>query len=320
MSSVCPACESPQNRHFASIPDLLYEMTSEEFVYRRCLDCGAIYLNNPPRAEDMGKYYPDIYGPHHRQSRGGKAQRGILSLAAQKMWGRLAALYPFYLRRSRFFSTIASGDLFVDYGCGAGESLDLARRFGARTCGIDFAQSVVEDLQQRGHMGLLATKDWTNAVLEAGGAMRIRLNHSLEHVHEPQALIDDVAKIAKPGCLLHIGVPNPQGLSAHLFGKSWGGLEAPRHLVMLSAGTIRRMLKRAGFAVTAISTEPSATDFARSVAVLGWRCGLLHKKSSIINFNERAWSWLPGLPLIMAAPLVGRGDRIHVFARRERAA
>jgi 2-polyprenyl-3-methyl-5-hydroxy-6-metoxy-1,4-benzoquinol methylase len=316
MSKPCPACHSSRTKHLAVIPDLIYETTDEEFLYRRCLDCEAIYLGNPPPPQEMGRYYPDIYGPYHQHSALRSRPRGIASLMAEKLWGRIAALYPFYRRRSRFFSTIRKGELLVDYGCGSGESLELARKFGARTCGIDFATSVIEDLKRRGHIGLLASQDWVDAIVQAGGADHIRMSHSLEHVLDPAELLQAIAKIARPGCHIYISVPNPNGLSARLFGGSWWGLDAPRHLVMMTTQRVCALLRGTGFDITAISTEPSANDFARSLAVFSWRRGWLRQKSNIRNFNEHPWALLLGLPLFTAAPVFGSGDRLHIFARR----
>jgi ubiquinone/menaquinone biosynthesis C-methylase UbiE len=213
----------------------------------------------------MGNYYPGGYGPHHVQ--GGQPDR--LQALINRLHNSLCVRFPFFDKRQAFFSSMQPGDLLLDYGCGGGDALDLARGAGARTLGIDFADSLLSGLRSRGHQTALADSDWQSQVLSAGGATHIRLNHSLEHLHAPQALIADLARVARPGARLHISVPNPQGISARCFGRYWRGLEAPRHIVIFSASQIANLLTTHGFERVEPHTEPTAKDFARSFSVVG---------------------------------------------------
>jgi hypothetical protein len=113
---------------------------------------------------------------------------------------------------------------------------------------------------------------------------------------------------------LHISVPNPQGLSARWFGRYWRGLEAPRHIVLFSAGQIEHLLRQHGFTQIAQCTEPTAKDFARSLSVIGDDAG--KNFAPVDPAPENALALLAGLVLTLPAPLFGAGDRLHIFARR----
>jgi 2-polyprenyl-3-methyl-5-hydroxy-6-metoxy-1,4-benzoquinol methylase len=310
MQTICPACGSSKTRPSALARDFFYRTTWREFAYRRCKQCKTIFQTDPPPPSAMSDYYPGSYGPHHVRSSGKDRFYSLIN----RVHSSLCSRYPFFKKRNEFFSEMNSDDLLLDYGCGGGEALDAAQRQGAKTFGIDFADSLHGELQRRGHATSPATADWQSVVLAAGGATHIRLNHSLEHLHQPEELLDDLARVCRPGAKLHISVPNPQGLSARWFGRYWRGLEAPRHIVLFSAGQIERLLRQHGFTQIAQYTEPTAKDFARSLSVIG---GDADKNFAPVDpAPENALALLAGLILTLPAPLFGAGDRLHIFARR----
>lgn len=312
-TSRCPACDSCSSQGYAITADFAHDTTSDQFVYRRCLQCRSIFLSNAPAFDQIGRYYPAAYAQHQFAT---TDEPSALDHLAERLHSCILGLYPFLRLRKAFFSEMASEDVFLDYGCGAGEALDEGRKRGATTIGVDFVESLIPELQAKGHIALLATSDWAGIVTAMGAATRIRLNHSLEHVHDPRTLLVQVARAARPGCRLQLSVPNPEGLSAQLFRRNWWGLEAPRHLVLASAARISALLTSAGFSVTEVCTEPTAKDIARSAAIAAWRRGLIGDKATVRAIHRKVWALLPGLPLGMAATLVGRGDRLHIYAVR----
>lgn len=312
--NACPACACEQAKVFALTSDIAHETSDETFEYLRCSRCSTIFINHPPVPEKMGRFYPEQYDQHVFSL--DTESQGRLDRLAEKFHAKICCRYPFFKLRQNFFNRMSPDDLFLDYGCGAGEALNQARARGAQTVGVDFVDALLDELNKQGHRGLSATSDWASDVLALGGASKIRLNHSLEHVHDPRSLLKQIAATANPGCRLQLSVPNPQGLSATLFGRSWWGLEAPRHLVLVSAKQICSFLEEVGFKVTDVCTEPTGKDIARSFGLAGWRHSLLRDKNVARNLHRNGLALMLGLPLGMAAAMAGRGDRLHIYAER----
>jgi hypothetical protein len=91
--------------------------------------------------------------------------------------------------------------------------------------------------------------------------------HSLEHVHRPLAILRAAFDLLVPGGKLLVATPNIDGLPFTLFGRSWFGLDLPRHLTHFNPQTLTLMLQTAGF-----RTEPIRflrhNDWLRSSARL----------------------------------------------------
>jgi SAM-dependent methyltransferase len=76
----------------------------------------------------------------------------------------------------------------------------------------------------------------------------VTLWHSLEHVHDPVAVLREVRRLLVPGGKVVVAVPNIDSRPFRWFGQSWFGLDLPRHLTHFSPQTLRKMLTKSGFA------------------------------------------------------------------------
>jgi hypothetical protein len=88
------------------------------------------------------------------------------------------------------------------------------------------------------------------------GRGEVHLVDVLEHVHDPLELLVHLRRRLGPGGRLTVCVPNIDGPGARWFGPVWAGLDLPRHLTHFGPQTLRRILDRAGFCVTALRRTP----------------------------------------------------------------
>jgi SAM-dependent methyltransferase len=151
-----------------------------------------------------------------------------------------------------------TGGRLTEIGCGEGWFLAAAGAAGYAVQGIDFSQAGLAkfhpqflDRARFGDAfeildGLIAAGERTDVCV---------MEHVLEHVADPEALLARLPRILAPGGVLAITVPNdfsPLQLAARAAGAVdrdfW--VAAPQHLNYFNAETLPPLLARMGFAVT----------------------------------------------------------------------
>jgi SAM-dependent methyltransferase len=121
-------------------------------------------------------------------------------------------------------------------------------RQGWRVVGLDVSSDAVTRIRKE--LGLTAfTGTLPHPELSPGSFDVITMWHSLEHVHNPREVLRQAYFLLAPGGKLLIAVPNIESLPFRWFGKSWYGLDLPRHLTHFSPRTLKLMLDRVGFTV-----------------------------------------------------------------------
>ncbi len=205
------------------------------FPVRRCRVCGLLYLSPRPDPTESGRYYPPEYGP-------------FLSAIEDEpsAWRRLNRRYELYKRTRLVHSAVREPGAALDVGCATGVFLDAMRRQGWDVQGVEPDTRAADYARTR-----LQLSVHTGELQDAGFADRqfdlVTMWDVLEHVHRPRATLLEAARLTRPGGTLILGLPNPEGLEARLFGPAWAGWDSPRHLYVFSACVIRRLLADTGW-------------------------------------------------------------------------
>ena len=219
MTRPCPACGAAETRPFA-------EKNAHQLV--RCRRCATLFTS-----EAVDNAYDDYYGDENLSVPAFVAKRLdeiVATFAASRQSGRL-----------------------LDVGFGAGELLDAARRAGWTVSGVEVALPAVEQARRRGidaYHGLLADARYEPASFDVVVAVEI-----LEHVSGVRALLEDIARVLRPGGLLWATTPHGRGLSARILGASWSVVNPPEHVQLFSIGGLRQLLGETGFGDVVIAAE-----------------------------------------------------------------
>jgi 2-polyprenyl-3-methyl-5-hydroxy-6-metoxy-1,4-benzoquinol methylase len=150
-----------------------------------------------------------------------------------------------------------AGGRMLEVGCGEGWLLAAASRAGLEVRGLDFS----DDALRRFHPQLLDRAAFgdafqnLDALIEAGERFDVvAMEHVLEHVVDPEALLARLPRLIAPGGVAAVTVPNdfsPLQLAARAAGAIdrdfW--VAPPQHLNYFEAASLRRLFERLGFEV-----------------------------------------------------------------------
>lgn len=196
------------------------------------------------------------------------------------------------------------GGVAADYGCGSGllsSSIAKALPDGSSMVALDFFDQAP---------GLLQNADYLpfSRVDELKGKLDILFCfHALEHDDDPQAFLEQLVGLVKPGGLLVIEVPNVEAYWSGFFGKNWDNWYLPYHRVHFSPRSLRAVLERGGLE---IQSEHAAhvPSFGRSFArMLGRQNSLPFVLASALLFPIQ----------LIGEKLSGKPAAMRVVARRQ---
>jgi 2-polyprenyl-3-methyl-5-hydroxy-6-metoxy-1,4-benzoquinol methylase len=271
------------------------------FSYVRCADCRAAQLGAGPTAGSAGAFYPDNYAPYNRPSPAVMAMFEDSPEVSDPLRRAVRSTYALPRHRARL----------LDFGCGSPATLDAARTAGWSGTGVDFSPLVVRAVRAAGHDGLLVDE---LPVAEAEPYDVVRGNHVIEHVYDPRDVLEKLISVLRPGGVLHLATPNPDGVGSMLFRRSWFSLDAPRHVVLFPPHLLTRLLVEAGADRVTVLHEVVTKDLVRSATYLRQELtgatgdATAGDGSRLLNLAVR--------PLAALAARWGRADRYHVFAHK----
>ena len=134
----------------------------------------------------------------------------------------------------------------LDVGCANGLFLLALDPQPWRRVGIDVVSESVEVIQRCVPDLRVLPGDIYQSDLLPGSFDVITFWHVLEHLFEPQRVLERALTLLKPGGLVFISVPNFDSLQAGLFRHYWWALDTPRHLHHFSPRSLEKLLVDAG--------------------------------------------------------------------------
>ena len=219
----CPACKSASS---------LSRGHKNGFNLLSCRSCGTLYTSHVPE-NLFEQCYDDYYDPEHLVS----------STFITQRLDQIVARFAPYRQTNRL----------LDIGSGAGSLLEAARRSGWEAVGVEVSRTAVEHVRGLGfdvHWGELGGADYPAGYFDVVTASEV-----IEHVADPQALINEIARVLRPGGLLWATTPHGRGVSARVMGLEWENVIPPNHLQLFSSKGIKTLLSKAGFRRTRILTQ-----------------------------------------------------------------
>ncbi len=221
-----------------------YLVTAAETLVR-CGGCGLVYVNpRPARAVIEASYEEEFFLDEYR------AVYGLDYVEDAPNIRRIAR------ERLGMIERFRPGGSLLDVGCAAGFLLDEARGRGWAVQGVEvsrYASAYARDVLRL---------PVVTGTLESAGFPAERFDavvcyYVLEHLPNPLTLVQEIARILRPGGLVSVAVPNLAGLYARLRRREWlREREIHRgHLYEFTPRTLRKVLERAGFRIRHLTSD-----------------------------------------------------------------
>ena len=227
-SKECPICGGLEFETSLLLID--HSVSKEKFEIARCLGCG--FKTTQPIPSDLNPYYDsDDYISHSKTKRGIINQLYHLAQRYNLGW------------KYRKVKKHAAGNVWLDYGSGAGDFLRFLRDHHIKVAGVEPHDPVREQCLKDG-FNVMTPETYLDTSQPCDV---ITMWHVLEHVEN---LFDVIAKhkanLSDQG-ILAIAVPNPDSYDAHHYKQYWAAYDVPRHLWHFTEKDIRAVSAKAGF-------------------------------------------------------------------------
>jgi len=258
----CLASGSLSSEAWAEVWDAEYLTTADRFQQRRCLECGALFIDPVP-VHRLAEIYPPNYYSFRSIGRRSLVQR-IKDALDRRLFRKV-------------LSRLAGDRLSVlDIGGGAGAQLDAVRACDGRvefTQVVDFDTGAAAIASAKGHAVFCGRVE----DFEADRVFNlILLLNLIEHVQSPPSVLEKLRSMLAPGGAILVKTPNYDSLDARLFRhRNWGGYHAPRHWVLFTRESFERLARRAGLRIQSFKYTQGAPFWSTSVLFMLARWGVV---------------------------------------------
>ena len=139
-----------------------------------------------------------------------------------------------------------SGKKLLDFGCGKGQFIYRASKYGWKVKGIETAK-------ERAEFGKIiygldiSSSEYQTGLIEGGPFNIITFFHVIEHLFKPKDLLSEVIKsnLTRDGYIV-IEVPLFESLQSKMAGKRWLHLDPPLHISHFKKNTLLKLLSELG--------------------------------------------------------------------------
>jgi SAM-dependent methyltransferase len=276
---LCPLCGGDGPVKHSSLRDALFGVPGE-WMLRNCEHCQILWLDPRPSAAAMTALY-STYHTHESADDSKSALKTRLlraslaatldyppdGAAASTLLGRLVAEIPELEERTRAsvmnLAYSDSNPRLLDVGCGNGLFMAKMESLGWKCEGVEPDHKAAANARERFgvpvHEGTLDTVHLPAETFDA-----VTMSHVIEHVPNSKELFGQILELLRPGGTLSVITPNALALGHEHFGRSWRGLEPPRHFVVYSPSALKRLALETGFgAAEALTLARSAKGMYR---------------------------------------------------------
>ena len=263
----CYLCDSKGSNLYKGLKDRLFGVKGVWNI-DKCSndDCGLLWLNPMPVAEDLPKLYETYYTHTHdplpkevnwlvqvfRDGCSDYLKKKYLYPYNSSFFSKLIATiikfnpkWTANLDFSVFYLPAIPNGKLLEIGCGSGGMLKNMQDKGWDVTGVDFDKKSVSVAQ---NLGLNVYEgDISQLNLEKNSFDAIIMNHVIEHLPDPVTTLKLCNELLRSGGRLISITPNTNGLNHNKYNSNSRILEPPRHLFIYNKNSLKEVAIKAGF-------------------------------------------------------------------------
>jgi 2-polyprenyl-3-methyl-5-hydroxy-6-metoxy-1,4-benzoquinol methylase len=274
----CPLCNNNNTILWSIAKDYEYASTNDEYKYYYCKNCITIFIFPIPENE-LHKIYPSNY--YSFQSGKKNWAFSIKEWLDKKLFKKI-------LRQIKNDSINV-----LDIGGGTGWLCDLVKTIDDRmaiTQIVDIDSNAKKIAEEKGHRYFKGRIEDFTSIEKFDLVFLLNL---LEHLAKPVDVLQRIEKALNPGGIVLIKTPNILSLDANIFRKKyWGGLHCPRHWIIFSENSFRKLLAATNLKIIDLYYTQGGPFWAFSI--IAW----LSKKGIVKTGKERPVIFHPLFPFI----------------------
>lgn len=206
-----------------------------EIPFVRCVNCGLVFQNPQPAAEELARRYDGEYFEYEIENE--DSFYDLMKLG-------LNDVGFFDIERSILDSSLKEGrqPSFLDVGCATGKLIFSMQERGWKVRGVEVCDSSARyGIEKRGldiHIGPLET-----AEIQGSSQDAVHCSHLIEHLTDPDAFVAEVVRILRPGGIFIIVTPDISGFQSRLFGADWRSAIAD-HMFLFSRKSLSALMQK----------------------------------------------------------------------------
>ncbi len=248
----------------------------------QCMNCSVVYIDSK-KTENYENYHRDD-------------QYNL----SQKIFENI------FLKRYKLIEKYVTKEgKVLDIGCTNGLFLDIFKKHGWDTYGVEPSKNS-ELAIKKGHM--VNKNIFEKVNFKSNYFDLIVMNHTLEHIEDPNLFISLAYKYLKKGGILYIDVPNFNSLKSNIAKSRWPYLLPFEHVYQFSETPLRILLERNNFEVLTAKSRSGIFEY-NSV--------ILEFKISLFNMQRRLLNTILNIPYDILATILNKGDSISVISYKK---
>lgn len=218
----------------------LFEGAAGQISQCQKKSCGLALVTNQPSDQALSDSYERLYYGAQGNNRTEQIKENSNDFKLQQHFDTLDGLIG--LRGKRI----------LDYGCGIGNFLTVARNSGAETAvGIESNDHARQQAKQRGFQVAADLNDLGSETFDF-----IYMNDVIEHLRDPIAVCEELRRRLTDKGKIFVATINLSGLKARIARARWDMVKDPTHLYFFNKVSLAFVLNSAGF------SSPQALQFS----------------------------------------------------------
>lgn len=259
----CPSCGDTSYTSFLQTKD--WFLSQEHFELQKCATCSLVYTKNVPA--NIADYYKSDNYISHSES---KNFLSSLYNAVQSITLR---------SKKQLLNKYSQGNKVLDYGAGKGDFTNYLHKSGFDITGYEPDPGARKLANEKHGITLQASID----IIPDNSLDAITMWHVLEHIQNPNEIIQQLLFKLKKTAVIIVAVPNHQSFDAKHYKEFWAAYDVPRHVTHYEQSSMSFFMKKNGLKI--IGTKPMLFD-STYVSLLSEKYRTLQTGSSPGLFHQ----------------------------------